>query len=291
MNVIYNLIVPLASALTGGFISLFIYKEGEKKKTRDERRKKIEVHFQTEKYFFHNINSLLFFIDRQIEEISKTSQNTKNWNINKLNLSVMSELKLTELRELNFKTLYQIFVLDKEGNLSEKANAFINIKNCLHNIEEFSEFQKNENLRPFQEILKNIDSWNLNLQRMMDLFNSFVVDKPDKEDKLMPILNRYLVIKQKEMMASKKDQNIKNFYEKLILPMQNEIIALKSDVDDRANLIIKVVLNCKKAYVQMQSIRYHRRRDILLAGRRLLEIKELLKNSCSIIKSSKVRLD
>ncbi len=289
MNLIYNLIVPLVAALIGGFISLYIYKEGEKKKIQDDRRKQIESHFQTEKYFFHNISSIIFFIDRQIEEISKTSRNTKNWNINKLSLSIMSELKLTELRELNFKTLYQIFVIEKEGDITDKANAFINIKNCLHNIEDFSENQKNENYRPFQEILKNIDLWNVSLQKLMELYNSFVVQKPSTEDKLIPIMHNYLVKKQREMIENKKDQNILHFYENLILPMQNEIINLKMDIDSRAELVIKEVLNCKKVYVQIKTIRYHRRKDILLAGRRLLQIKGLLKESCNEIKSSKFR--
>lgn len=289
MNILYNVIIPLASALVGGFISLWIYKEGEKKKIQDERRKKIESNFQTEKYFFHNIDSILFFIDRQIEEISKTSKNTKNWNINKLNLSTMSELKLTELRELNFESLYQNFVIDREGDLTEKALAFINIKNCLHNIEDFSENQKIENLRPLKEIQKYIDLWNESLQRLMGLYNSYVVDKPGKEDKLIPILNNYLVKKQRVLIQDKKDQNISNFYENLILPMQNDIISLKSDIDYRAEPIIKEVLNCKKAYIQIKAVRYHRRKDVLFAGRRLLKIKELLKESCKEIKNSKPR--
>lgn len=290
MNILFNVIIPLVSALIGGFISLFIYKEGEKKKEQVERKRKLESHYQTEQYFFHNIESILFFIDCQVDEISITSQNCKNWNINKLGLAIRSELKLNELRELDFKTLYQIFVIDKKGNLDDKASTFIDIKNCLHNLEDFIVDQKDQNSRPFEEIINNIELWNLSLQRLMELFNSFVLRKPSNDDKLMPVLHTYLVRKQREMMENKTDQNIKNFFENLILPMQNDIIALKGDIDSRAELIIKEVLNLKKAYIQIHTIRYHRRKDILITGRRLLEIKRLLRKSSDKIKNSKPRV-
>ena len=84
----YNVIIPLVSAFIGGFISLWLFKKGIEKQKQAEKEKRIQNNFETEEYFKINLESILIFIDHQINEISFVSKKTKNWNAKNLTLAI-----------------------------------------------------------------------------------------------------------------------------------------------------------------------------------------------------------
>lgn len=290
MLILESIIVPLMSALIGGLFSVWIFNKGLEKNKQEARGKRIQNNFETEEYFFYNLKSIIYFLDRQVEAISKTSSHTKNWRSKNLTLAIFSELKMTELRELNFKTLFQILVIDREGENKEKMQDFINIKNCLHNIEDFVAKHKEENRQPYIELNKYLDIWNNSLKNLSQLYNRYIFLKPKTTDSLMPILHKYIVVEQRKIIAERKEQNMELFYNSIIIPFTNDLISYKNSDDQRVLPILNNLIECRKSYEQTKELRYLRRKNLLNSGRRLIKIKQLLKESVESIEKRKKRI-
>jgi hypothetical protein len=291
MQIIQNIIIPLISALIGGLFSVWIFNKGLDKKKQEEKEKRIENNFQTEEYFFYNLKPILYFLDCQVDAISKTSKNTKNWYHKNLTLAIFSELKMTELRELDFKTLFQVLVIDRVGNNNEKMQDFINVKNCLHNIEDFIQKHKDENKQPYIELNKYLDIWNSSLKNLTHLYNHYISLKPNKEDSLIPILHKYIVIEQRKIMGTTNVQNMEIFYKTIIFPFMNELVAYKNSDDQRVLPILNNLMECRKSYEQTKELRYLRRKNLIDSGRRLIKIKQLLSESMTSMEKRKKRIE
>lgn len=291
MQILNSVIIPLASAFIGGAFSVWLFNKGLDKKKEQEKLDRIKNNFETEEYFFYNISSLLFFLDKQIEQISETSKQTKNWYNKNLTLATFSELKMTELIELNFKTLFQILVIDRTGDFESKAKDFINIKNCLHNIEDFLDRYKIENQNSHIEANKYSDSWNNSIKSLSQIYNSYIFLKPEKGDMLMPILEKYIVIEQRKLIKNGTDQNIEEFYKKIILPFKNEILAYKNPNDQRVLPIIEHISECHKSYILTKTLRHQKRKGFITSGRRLIRIKQILEESKNSIQKRKKRIE
>jgi len=246
------------------------------KQKQIEKEKRIENNFQTEEYFKINLESILQFIDHQINEIPLVSRKTKDWNAKNLTLAIMSELKTTELRELDFKTLFQIFVIDRKGKTPDKSNDFINIKNCLNNIEDFVIKQQSDNLEIHQKLNKEVEFWNLGLRNLLQSYNKFASIPSTEKDQLVPLLHKYLVLKQRELNKAK---FMDKMFSEIISPLGSEITALNLKNDQRIHLILEDYITCRKSYESISRLRYERRKNVLISGRRLLQIKRLLKES------------
>lgn len=288
-SIISDGFIPLISAFIGGYFSVWVYKQGIKKELQKEKKDKIQENFQTEQYFFYNIESFLFFINLQIDEISITSKACKNWSNQNLILAIKSELKLTELRELDFKNLYQIFVIDREGNTDNKAVDFINLKNCLHNIEDFTINHKRNNKTISADLVQEIDLWNVNVKLLNDLYNNFVKNSPTEFDILIKICHKYLNIIQNQIMIQGVSNNMKIMYDNVIEPLRLEIKEYNNTFDKRIYELIEILISCKKTYERVESLRKSRRRGLINSGRRLNKVKLLLKESMENLKSRKKR--
>lgn len=290
-DLIYNILIPLLSAFLGGFISLWIFIKGLEKQKKIEKDKRIQNNFETEEYFKINIESILQFINHQINEISLLSKKTRDWNAKNLTLAIMSELKTTELRELDFKALFQIFVIDRKGKTTEKSNDFINIKNCLGNIEDFAIKQQSDNLEIHQKLNQEVDSWNIGIKNLMQKYNKYALIPSTDKDQVIPILHKYLVIKQRELIKEKKAQYLNIMFNEVISPLGREISLLKVHNDFRIHEIIEDFITCRKAFESINRIRYERRKNILISGRRLLQIKRLLRESLNSTIVRKKRIE
>jgi len=291
MNIIYNGIVPLFSAFIGGFISLWIFKKGVEKQKQKERERRILNNYETEEYFKINIDSIIIFLDYQIDIILNLSQKMKDMKVRNLSVQILAELKLTELRELNFKTLYQIFVIDREGVNKNKSNDFINIKNCLHNIDDFVTTQQNDNIEISRSLNKESENWNDGLKNLSQLYNKFHNESSDQKDELLHLLHSYIVIKQHKIKASGEAQDLEVVYHELILPLIQDIIKSRNKQDIRIHVILDNLILCRKAYEMISELRYQRRRSVLLSGRNLSGIKSLLSESLDSLTKRKKRIE
>ena len=291
MNLLYNAIIPLISALIGGLFALWIYREGLKKEKREQRHERIRENYETEIYFFSNLKSILFFIDKQIDEIAKISQETKKWNSKNMNLALMSELKMTELRDLNFKTLFQILVIDRDGSIKEKSSDFINLKNCLHNIEDFIESQQVAIPQFYQSQIENINVWNDGLKSLTQIYNGIAINHSTNDSQLIKGLNECLVQKQREILNNGNSNNMKIVYDQVICPLRSHIYGIENKKDARILPILENLMICEKAFQQVKILRFNRRKSLLIAGRRLNQVKLLLKHSLENIEERKKRLE
>ena len=127
-NVISEIIIPILSPLIASLISLWIFKEGLNWNKRKEKRKEIENNYQTEKYFLYNLEALIFVIKLQVQEILNTSRDIKRQVNKNLKMHLLPELEIKEIRDLDFKLLFSILVINRKGNNNAKAEDFLNLK-------------------------------------------------------------------------------------------------------------------------------------------------------------------
>lgn len=278
MNITSDIIVPLFSAFLGGFISIWIYRQGINDQKKKEKEKEVEDNKQMEEYFRLNIQSILQFINFQIDQITMVCSKTKNWEARNLSLAILPELKLTEIREIDFKYLFQILVLNKKGEIKKKSEDFINIKNSIHNIEDFIQKQKSINEVLDDSLNKNVDLWNSSLKSLLQFNNKFVSAEALKNDSLMSLIQSKVVVRQREIIQMAQGNNLDVVFNEVLHPIIIEIPNFV-DFDHRIPDLLDILMSGKQAYQSMRYIRYERRKSLLFAGRNLLSVKKLLQDS------------
>lgn len=284
MDIISNIVIPLFSAYLGGYISIWIYRQGIREQKKKEKKKQIQENNEMEEYFKLNIQSVLLFINYQIDEISKVTKKTKDWEARNLSLAIMSELKLTEIREIDFKFLFQILVLNKKGEIKKKSQNFINIKNSLHNIEEFISTQNTINLSLYEPLNKNVELWNSSLKRLLQFNNKSVSAKIIENDYLMSVIHANAVLKQREILKNGLGNNLDIVFNQVVNPIIAEIPNLVKP-DPRIPELLDILISNKQAYESLVNFRYERRKSLIFTGRRLLKIKQLLQSSMKSIEN------
>lgn len=278
MNITSDILVPLFSAFLGGFISIWIYRQGITELKKKEKEKEAENNKQMEEYFRLNIQSILQFISFQIDQITMVCSKTKDWEARNLSLTILPELKLTEIREIDFKYLFQILVLNKKGEIKKKSEDFINIKNSLHNIEDFIQKQKSINQVLDDSLNKNVELWNSSLKSLLQFNNKFVSAQALKNDSLMSLIQSKVVVRQREIIRTSQGNNLDVVFNEVLNPIIMEIPNF-GDSDHRIPDLLDILMSGKQAYQSMKYIRYERRKALLFAGRNLLAVKKLLQDS------------
>lgn len=286
LNIIYNGLIPLFSAFLGGFISIWIYRKGIAEQKRLEKIKQIKDNDETEEYFKLNVKSLIQFIDVQVDEISKTSHKSKGWEATDLSLHIISELKLTEIREIDFKSLFQILVLNRDGKSEEKSSDFINIKNCLHNIEDFVLMHETVNKIVADPINKELALWNNSLQNLLKFNNKYVSKGILESDELMLLIQNQIVIKQREVIYRGLGNNLEIIHKEVIQPIIDQIPNFEKN-DPKVPELLAILQLSKKAYESLKNHKNERRYSLIISGRRLLTIKRLLQESMKSIETRK----
>lgn len=270
----------LLGALISGLIAIYIFNKGLEKEKQKKRDDEIRESNELEQYFFHNIESIKFFINKQIDEISKCSQRTKNWNDKNLILSIFPELNTKYIWEIKQEKIYNIFVRNREGDLKEKAEDFINVRNCLYNIDNFIKVQSKINKEISQRLSVSIDLWNRSLKNLKSLSNSFVIEynsNPSKpKDDFLKLFTFLMTEKQRQLMSENKHENMKIMVDELIGPLKTFLKENKESSDNRLNQISEPIMDMQKAYYEIENLRRERRIKALNSGRNLLKIKALL---------------
>jgi hypothetical protein len=285
---LFSLISALLGALISGLIAIWIFKKGLKK----ENEKKLNEHIlesnELEQYFFHCVDSINFFIDKQVIEISKCSKRTKDWTNKNFMLFILPELTTRDIWEINQERLYEIFVTNRDGQIKSKADDFINTRNCLYNIDFFIKTQNDLNKEIYERLIYNVELWNQSLKILLNLSNSFVIEyKSDHEnlnDSFLKFFNDIIVKKQRELINKNSPENIEIDFNELIVPLK-EYIKNNTQADKRIIMITEPIMEIQKAYFEIQNLRYECRKNVIYSGRRLIKIKFLLNYSISNIKN------
>ena len=275
-----GIIAVLLGALINGRIAISIFKKGLKKEVEKKRNETISEYNLLEQYFFHNIDALKFFIDNQIDEIFKCSSKTKDWTQKHYLLKIFPELTTRDIWEINKQKLYDIFVSNRVGELKSKAYDFINLRNSLYNIDNFIETQNELNKEVFKRMFVNMELWNHGLQALLNLSNSFVIDhnlnSPTEKDFFLKFFTDLMVTRQRELVENNVIENIKFDYKELIEPLKRYLKENHNINDRRVYLVSEQLLNIEKAYIELKSLRHEYRKNVLLAGRKLIKIKSAL---------------
>lgn len=276
-----SIISALIGAIISGLIALFIFILGLKKEKQKKRLQYISESNDFEDYFFHNLSSLIFFTNKQVEEISKCSQRLKNWTLEDFTLSIFPEINTEDILSMDQEKIYKIFVQNREGLLEHKANDFINVRNCFYNIDNFIKTQNELNKKINQRIVVNIELWNNSLTSLLKLSNKFVVEynlKPDKgKDEFLELFSGLIVKKQREIILENKSENMQIVLTEIIDPLKAFLKNNKQSNDSRLIMIAEPIMNIQKSYHEINHLSIEKRKSILFAGRRLLHIKDNLK--------------
>ncbi len=292
-NSIFSNLISIISALLGaiisGLIAIYIFKRGLKNETIKVQKELERECIELEQFFNHNIESLHFFIKHQISSISICSRNTKNWETNDFDLSIFAELNCQDLWHISQEKLYNVFVNRKEGDIKSKAQDFINIRNCLHNIDDFVLRQSEINKEISNRLLVQIDIWNLQLKKLLDYSNLFVHRYNNglihSEDPLLKLFIGLFVNKQREIIRDGLNNNMEIVFNELILPLKKYLSENGKSKDEKLYMISGPIMDMQKAFYEIDYLRTERRKKALLAGRKLNAINNLMMTSLANMKS------
>ena len=277
---LFGIISSLLGALISGLIAIYIFRKGIKTERLIKKEEYIAESNDLEQYFFLNIDSVFFFINKQIEEISLCIKKIKDWNNSDFSLSIFQELNTKNMWGINQERLYKIFISNRIGDLKDKASDFINAKNSLFNIEDFLSNQMELNKKISQKVLFNIELWNQSIKELLSLSNKFVyaynLDSQKKDDSFLKFYTILIVKKQMQLIEENKNDNMQIYYNEIILPLINYIKDSPNSKDERIILITEPLINIQKAFTEIKTLRYQRRKEILNSGRRLLKVKFIL---------------
>ncbi|MBN2880891.1 hypothetical protein JXM83_02450 [Candidatus Woesearchaeota archaeon] len=290
-----TIISALLGAIISGLIAIYIFNKGLKNEKEKKRNENIIESNDLEQYFFHNVDSINFFIIKQIDEIAKCSQRIRDWNNKDFSLSIFPELTTKDIWEINQEKLYKIFVTEREGEIREKANDFINVRNCFYNIDNFIALQTESNKEIFQRLIVNIEIWNENLKTLLSLSNAFVINynsNPNKgKDDFLKLYTSLMVDKQRELILEKKNENMETVFNELIVPLKLYLKNNKQSSDIRIHMISEPIMNIQKAFYEIKNLRKERRKKVLNSGRNLIRVKMLLNESVLSTKNRNKKID
>lgn len=284
-----SIIASFLGALISGLIAIIIFRRGIKNEKKKEKEKSVKESDELEEFLFSNIYSLNFFINKQIDEIFKCSKKLKDWNNKDFLLPIFPELRTKDILKINQEKIFKTVVSDREGESEHKIEDFINLRNSFYNIGDFIKSQSELNNKTFQRYLFNIELWNNSLKELLELSNSFVleynIDTKKTSDDFLKFYTDLFVNKQREIIKNNDNDNMVLVFDNLIKPLKDYLKENKQSKDVRLLQISNPLINIQKAYVEISNLRNERRKQILYAGRRLLQIKQIMNQSTKNIKS------
>lgn len=279
-NVISEIIIPILSPLIASLISLWIFKEGLNWNKRKEKRKEIENNYQTEKYFLYNLEALIFVIKLQVQEILNTSRDIKRQVNKNLKMHLLPELEIKEIRDLDFKLLFSILVINRKGNNNAKAEDFLNLKNCFHNIDSFLNEQKKRNINSENRIRFIHKEWNDNFSNFKSFLNNSIINN-EETDKLDNICSKHLKNKLEQ-------EQIETMFIFVISPMKLELKKEIKNKDQRLPHLIQLLHTFENLFEELENLKKANRTELLLSGRRLNSVKHLIKETSSRLVNRKM---
>ena len=286
-----SVISALLGALITGGIAIYIFNNGLKKEKEKKRNEIIIEYNNLEQYFFHSVESIMFFIEKQVDEVLKCSRNTKDWNKSNFWLSIFPELTTRNIWDINQEKLYDIFVSNSDNEIKLRVADFINLRICLYNIDNFVNTQKELNSEIHERLFLNIELWNQSLKTLLNLSNSFVLEhnlKPIKDkDDFLKFYTDLMVKRQRNLIENNVIDNIEINFKELIEPLKKYLKDNPQFHDERVYKVSDTLMNIQKAYSEIKYLRYEYRKNVLRSGQKLIQVKALMSLCISNIKKRK----
>lgn len=157
-------LVPVLIFILGYIINRIIENKKEKKRLRD-----------LEKYF----NQLIIFLDepvkKQIAELLKTCASLKQKKEQHLYLNYVTGFNLDQIKEINNKDLYSIYIKNKSGKIETKAKLYSKLRTGIDYLDVISKSMKDE-LAQFQESYdENELKYKKSLEELEQVYNSMIL--------------------------------------------------------------------------------------------------------------------
>jgi len=288
---IINVISALLGALISGLIAIWIFNKGLKKEKEKKRNEIIIENNNLELYFFHSVESVIFFIENQVDEVLKCSRKTKDWNKSNFWLSILPELTTRNIWDINQEKLYDIFVSNSEGDIKFKVNDFINLRICLYNIDNVVTNQKELIKEIHERLIVNIELWNQSRKKLLNLSNSFVLEHNLKlikeKDDFLKFYTDLMVKRQRNLIENNVIDSIEINFKELIEPLKKYLKDNPQFHDERVYKVSETLMDTQKAYSEIKYLRYEYRKNILRAGQKLIQVKARMSLCISNIKKRK----
>jgi len=288
---IINVISALLGALISGLIAIWIFNKGLKKEKEKKRNEIIIENNNLELYFFHSVESVIFFIEKQVDEVLKCSRKTKDWNKSNFWLSILPELTTRNIWDINQEKLYDIFVSNSEGDIKFKVNDFINLRICLYNIDNVVTNQKELIKEIHERLIVNIELWNQSRKKLLNLSNSFVLEHNLKlikeKDDFLKFYTDLMVKRQRNLIENNVIDSIEINFKELIEPLKKYLKDNPQFHDERVYKVSETLMDTQKAYSEIKYLRYEYRKNILRAGQKLIQVKARMSLCISNIKKRK----
>jgi hypothetical protein len=167
----------ILGALISGIVAIGIFKKGLKEQSISVKKVNNEKYDELENYCFSVIKYLNQAIGEQLNLLELGSKKLLNFSQSNLLLQIFSQLSTDEIDSINNVDLYKIFVSNRDGETSTKTSNYLNLKSCLRFLNQQKEAYNDFNQKLHTELEKHRNTWNTNLKNLLDLYNSFEIQK------------------------------------------------------------------------------------------------------------------
>ena len=283
-------IISLFGIFLGAFITVLIFKLGINFQTKKEKKKEREKYDQLELYLLKLIDYFILAIDHQIGHIGRCSQALKDYSQHDFGLPVSSALISDELLNFKDEDFYKVFVARKKGIASLKVADLIHLRSSFRYVEQqkrsYDQFNDETKLQ-FKEL---VEEWNKHWGSLHDLYNHFAEDAYIKnispgEDDFLDKYKAIVVEAAKNTTQGGFQINLKLHFENVIEPLIKLINIPEFQNDKRCSTILSPLIGCRQAFIQINKLRYDKRKYVLHLGRMLITAKNLIVESTKNHKS------
>lgn len=156
-------LTPILIFILGYIINEIIKNNNEKKRLEE-----------LERYFKKLIELLEKPLNRQKEEFLKFSQSLKDKKEQFLNLNQVANFHIEQIREINNKDLYTIFIKNKKGSINDKTELYGKLKGNLDLVEEIRKSFESDFTIFWTKYDKYQQEYKMNIETISVIFESMV---------------------------------------------------------------------------------------------------------------------
>jgi hypothetical protein len=231
-----------------------------------ERRRLKEL----EEYFIQSINLLQKPVNKQKQAFIDVSHKLKEKKEQHIILDYSPNFHVDQVREINNKDLYTIFIKNKKANISEKTALYGRLKAGIDYIDNLKISFKNDFLRFWESYDKNQQEYKRNIEITDEAFAEMVSQSRHpsmQNDLLLPALDQ---IRLKWMSYKKEGYEFYDMYiakEMYINPVRE--LCKENMHDPRAVFIMKHIMLANYAFHNIEEAKKVYRRHFLLDARGL----------------------
>ncbi|MDQ6722779.1 MAG: hypothetical protein M3Z01_00730 [Thermoproteota archaeon] len=235
-----------------------------------ENRKESRRIKDLEEYLIRNLEILKEPLQKQIKSLLNLSHSLKEKKEQHFYLDDIVSFNVAQIKAIDNKDLYTIFIKDKKGSLSKKIELFGRLRANIDYIHEVKHKMKEDFVIFWEKYDKYQQEFRGNMEQTDWEFNSMISNSQSNslaQDLFLSNLNN---IRLKWATSAPDGKDYRDmFVAKTEYLQPLKILCVQNNRDPRAPFILRLVMNCIYALNDIEETKTFYRRDYLLTARKL----------------------